>query len=122
MLLALENMGSTRQSGNPQLGKHALAVSSKAHGSKGLVDFDDVRLCVAERLMDTNFAGRIGTALAARFREIVVDEAQDCNPSDLAVVHWLRRSGLACESDLRSSSVDFLIPGRHHERVARLRG
>lgn len=62
---------------------------------KGLVDFDDVRLCVAERLMDTNFAGRIGTALAARFREIVVDEAQDCNPSDLAVVHWLRRSGLA---------------------------
>lgn len=62
---------------------------------KGLVDFDDVRLCVAERLADTNFARRIGTALAARFREIVVDEAQDCNPSDLAVVHWLRRSGLA---------------------------
>ncbi|MBY9068247.1 ATP-dependent helicase [Hyphomonas sp. WL0036] len=61
---------------------------------KGLVDFDDVRLCVAERLTDTNFAGRIGTALAARFREIVVDEAQDCNPSDLTVVHWLRRSGL----------------------------
>ena len=62
---------------------------------KGLVDFDDVRLCVAERLTDTNFAGRIGTALAARFREIVVDEAQECNPSDLAVVYWLRRSGLA---------------------------
>ena len=53
-------MGSTRQSGNPQLGKHALAVSSKAQRVKGLVDFDDVRLCVAERLMDTNFAGRIG--------------------------------------------------------------
>jgi len=62
---------------------------------KGLVDFDDVRLCVAERLADTDFAARIGAALAARFREIVVDEAQDCNPSDLAVVDWLRRSGLA---------------------------
>ena len=61
----------------------------------GLVDFDDVRLCVAERLADTDFAARIGAALAARFREIVVDEAQDCNPSDLAVVDWLRRSGLA---------------------------
>lgn len=62
---------------------------------KGLVDFDDVRLCLAERLEDTNFAGRIGTALAGRFREVVVDEAQDCNPSDLAVVRWLRRSGLS---------------------------
>jgi hypothetical protein len=62
---------------------------------KGLVDFDDVRLCVAERLTDANLAGRLGTAIAARFREIVVDEAQDCNPSDLAVVNWLRRSGLA---------------------------
>lgn len=63
--------------------------------AKGLVDFDDVRLCVAERLGDTNFAERVGSALAARFREIVVDEAQDCNPSDLSVVHWLRRSGLS---------------------------
>ncbi len=62
---------------------------------KGLVDFDDVRLSVAERLADTDFAGRIGAALAARFREIIVDEAQDCNPSDLAVVRWLRRSGLS---------------------------
>ena len=63
--------------------------------NKGLVDFDDVRLCVAERLTDTDFAARVGAALAARFREIVVDEAQDCNPSDLAVVDWLRLSGLA---------------------------
>lgn len=62
---------------------------------KGLVDFDDVRLCVAERLSDSDFAGRIGAALAARFREIVVDEAQDCNPSDLAVVSWLRSSGIS---------------------------
>lgn len=61
---------------------------------KGLVDFDDVRLCVAERLKDKDFAARAGAALAARFREIVVDEAQDCNPSDLGVVDWLRRSGL----------------------------
>ena len=63
--------------------------------ANGLVDFDDVRSCVAERLGDTNFAERVGKALAARFREIVVDEAQDCNPSDLSVVHWLRRSGLS---------------------------
>lgn len=62
---------------------------------RGQVDFDDVRLCVADRLKDKDFAARVGAALAARFREVVVDEAQDCNPSDLAVVDWLRRSGLA---------------------------
>lgn len=72
----------------------ARRIIRSARGN-GLVDFDDVRLCVAERLADTNFASLIGTALAARFCEIVVDEAQDCNPSDLAVVHWLRQSGLS---------------------------
>lgn len=62
---------------------------------RGHVDFDDVRECVRERLNDTAFAKRLGQALAARFREIVVDEAQDCNPADLEIVQWLRDSGLA---------------------------
>ena len=62
--------------------------------SKGQVDFDDVRACVWDRLDDPAFAERVGAALAARFREIVVDEAQDCNPADLAIVDWLRQSGI----------------------------
>jgi hypothetical protein len=62
---------------------------------KGQVDFEDVRESVRERLADQSFAGRLGEALAARFREIVVDEAQDCNPADLEIVQWLRDSGLA---------------------------
>jgi len=61
---------------------------------RGHVDFEDVRECVRERLNDTPFAKRLGQALAARFREIVVDEAQDCNPADLEIVQWLRDSGL----------------------------
>lgn len=61
----------------------------------GRLDFEDVRICVSERLSDTAFATRVGTALAARFREIVVDEAQDCNPGDLAVIEWLRQAGIA---------------------------
>lgn len=63
--------------------------------TKGHVDFEDVRECVRGRLADKPFAERMGSALAARFREIVVDEAQDCNPADLDVVQWLRDSGLA---------------------------
>ncbi|MCQ9148085.1 ATP-dependent helicase [Brucella sp. BTU2] len=60
----------------------------------GLVDFEDVRVCVRDRLADASFATRVGAALAGRFREIVVDEAQDCNPADLAIVDWLRQSGI----------------------------
>ena len=61
---------------------------------RGHLDFEDVRECVKERLNDTAFAKRLGQALAARFREVVVDEAQDCNPADLEIVQWLRDSGL----------------------------
>lgn len=63
--------------------------------AKGHVDFEDVRECVRGRLADKPFADRLGKALAARFREIIVDEAQDCNPADLEVVQWFRDSGLA---------------------------
>jgi DNA helicase-2/ATP-dependent DNA helicase PcrA len=62
---------------------------------QGHIDFEDVRVCARERLADAPFAKRLGAALAARFREIVVDEAQDCNPADLAIVDWLRKSGIA---------------------------
>lgn len=73
--------------------KHALMMSTDAR-NRGFLDFDDVRDCISERLKDDLFAQRVGAALAARFREIVVDEAQDCNRSDLGVVSWLRRSGI----------------------------
>ncbi len=76
--------------------KHeALALKMLASArSKGHVDFEDVRTCVKGRLADKAFAERLGKALAARFKEIFVDEAQDCNPDDLEVVQWLRTSRL----------------------------
>ena len=58
--------------------------------AKGHVDFVDVRDCVAARLADKDFSLRLGAALNGRFREIVVDEAQDCNPADLEIIAWLR--------------------------------
>ncbi|MCB1470872.1 MAG: ATP-dependent helicase [Rhizobiaceae bacterium] len=61
---------------------------------KGHLDFEDVRDCVADRLADKAFATRLGGALSGRFREIVVDEAQDCNPADLEIIDWLRASGI----------------------------
>lgn len=60
----------------------------------GQLDFEDVRDCVATRIVDKAFAARLGGALSGRFREIVVDEAQDCNPADLEIIDWLRASGI----------------------------
>lgn len=57
---------------------------------RGELDFDDARALAVSRLGDTNFAIRLSEALAARFCEIIVDEAQDCNPGDVEIVKWLR--------------------------------
>ena len=46
---------------------------------------------------------RIGAALAGRFTEVVVDEAQDCNPDDLEIISWLRGTDIpvkvVCDPD-----------------------
>lgn len=62
---------------------------------RGELDFDEARALAVARLTDTEFAFRLSSALAARFREIIVDEAQDCNPEDLEIIEWLRNAGIA---------------------------
>ncbi|MEQ3620908.1 MAG: ATP-dependent helicase [Marinobacter sp.] len=56
----------------------------------GYVDFHDVREIAAKNLSSPTFNGRLAQILRARFREIIIDEAQDCNPHDLSIVEWLR--------------------------------
>jgi len=57
---------------------------------QGYVDFHDVREIAARNLSNPIFNGRLAQILRARFREIIIDEAQDCNPDDLDIVEWLR--------------------------------
>jgi DNA helicase II / ATP-dependent DNA helicase PcrA len=64
---------------------------------RGHLDFEDVRQIVHARLNNPAFAARVGPVLKARFGEIVVDEAQDCNPADLAIITWLRRTGITAK-------------------------
>jgi DNA helicase II / ATP-dependent DNA helicase PcrA len=61
----------------------------------GELDFDDARALAIARLADANFAIRLSGALAGRFCEIIVDEAQDSNPGDLEIVKWLRDAGIS---------------------------
>lgn len=57
---------------------------------RGQLDFDDVRRIANSNLADKAFSNRLGYILSARFGEIIVDEAQDCNPDDLLIIDWLR--------------------------------
>lgn len=61
---------------------------------RGELDFDEARALGVARLADAKLAIRLSAALRARFREIVVDEAQDSNPGDLEIVKWLRDAGI----------------------------
>lgn len=60
----------------------------------GELDFTDARSLALARLRDPARGAELGRALAARFLELIVDEAQDCNPVDLEIIDWLRTAGL----------------------------
>jgi len=62
--------------------------------ARGELDFSDVRAVVKGHLANVPLSKRLSEALAARFREIVVDEAQDCNPADIEIINWLRAAGI----------------------------
>jgi DNA helicase-2/ATP-dependent DNA helicase PcrA len=55
----------------------------------GDLDFQDVRDTAMENLNNPALSSRLASVLRARFKEIIVDEAQDCNPEDLFIVNWL---------------------------------
>jgi hypothetical protein len=79
-----------------QLQAYATAASNLRQRlrERGQLGFDEARAIALERLNDQTLAARIAAALSGRFCEVIVDEAQDCNPDDLKVISCLRKSGL----------------------------
>jgi DNA helicase-2/ATP-dependent DNA helicase PcrA len=61
---------------------------------KGYLSAADARVEALARLQDRDWSASLGRAIAARFYEVIVDEAQDCNPLDLQLLTWLRGHGL----------------------------
>ena len=61
---------------------------------RGELDFTDAREIALNRLRDPATLGVLSCAFAARFRELIVDEAQDCNPVDLEIIRWFRDAGV----------------------------
>ena len=61
---------------------------------KGLFSTSDARKVISEALSDQHFATSLGTAINGRFKEIIIDEAQDCNTTDISILSWLVDSGV----------------------------
>ncbi|MCA7969812.1 ATP-dependent helicase [Burkholderia sp. AU39826] len=61
---------------------------------RGELDFADARSVALARLRDPACGAVLGPAFAARFLELIVDEAQDCNPVDLEIIDWFRMAGV----------------------------
>lgn len=62
---------------------------------RGHLSAADARVEALQRLETRGWSDALGAALAARFQEVIVDEAQDCNPLDLQIIGWLRGRGVA---------------------------
>lgn len=79
-----------------QLQAYATAATRLRAGlrERGQLGFDEARAVALDRLKDRALSDQIAIALAGRFCEVIVDEAQDCNPDDLTIISWLRDSGL----------------------------
>lgn len=61
---------------------------------RGEVDYADARTIALSRLRSPDASPALAKALRARFGELIVDEAQDCNPEDLEIIHWFRNIGM----------------------------
>ena len=70
---------------------------------KGYFSAGDARIVALQRMRKPQWGTALGKSLAGRFIEIIVDEAQDCNPHDLEILRWLRTSGVrvtvVCDMD-----------------------
>jgi DNA helicase-2/ATP-dependent DNA helicase PcrA len=69
--------------------------SREFFASRGELSFGAARSVVTKHLSNHSFSTKLAKALSARFAEIIVDEAQDCNPADIDVINWLRQAGIA---------------------------
>lgn len=61
---------------------------------RGELSFGDARTEALKRIRSNEHSSSIGQALASRYCEIIIDEAQDCNPDDLEIIMWLKEAGI----------------------------
>lgn len=75
----------------------------------GVLSAADARVVALERVCDPETEKALSEALKGRFIEVVVDEAQDCNAYDIAVLEFLKSAGIPTTvvCDLDQSIYEF---------------
>lgn len=91
--LSWEDRRLTAQVSNAAPYEALAAAIWRSRKELGFLDYEDARSLAQTRIVSDEFRP-IMSGLVARFAELIVDEAQDCNPSDLGVIQTLRESGL----------------------------
>lgn len=89
-----ENLARQRFTGSVAPYETVARKARAAFIERGELDFADARGIALKRLRDSESSKVLSRAFAARFRELIVDEAQDCNPADLEIIGWFREIGL----------------------------
>ena len=79
---------------NQRAYQQAAAQRRRGMRNKGYLSAADVRVEVVRLFQRAEWSTALGRALAARFHEVIVDEAQDCNPLDCQIIGWLRDRGV----------------------------
>jgi DNA helicase II / ATP-dependent DNA helicase PcrA len=74
--------------------QHAAERRRHALRQRGYLSAADVRVDVVRLLQRAHWSTALARALAARFHEVIVDEAQDCNPLDCQIIRWLRENAI----------------------------
>lgn len=92
----------------PELERKAGSVA-RGLVAKGLISCTGSRALAMRYLADPDVSRRLKLLLANRFREIIVDEAQDCGPEELAILRFLRQLGVSvvAVADLDQSIYEF---------------
>jgi superfamily I DNA/RNA helicase len=81
----------------------AASLRRAALRRNGILSAADERIVALQKLNQQGWSDALGSGLAARFSEIIIDEAQDCNDVDFALLNWLRGYGInvtvVCDPD-----------------------
>jgi DNA helicase II / ATP-dependent DNA helicase PcrA len=89
-----EKLQRYRFQGNIRAHETAARNTRRRFLERAELDFTDAREIALARLRDPACGVVLGPAFAARFQELIVDEAQDCNPVDLEIITWFRDAGV----------------------------
>jgi DNA helicase-2/ATP-dependent DNA helicase PcrA len=74
--------------------ENSAGESRRRFMARGELGFAEVRTVVKGHLTNVHLSAKLAAALSGRFREIIVDETQDCNPADIEIINWLRQAGI----------------------------